>query len=247
MIKIGCLTLECLFLRSLGAGEPRLEANLLVTSTPYPVRTLSRILAAACVVVSLPLVLLGIAWFPAVVRLVESSRLLHATGTPRFHDGAQTHVHQMRITTALNCDLFGLGRPKTFGPSAGCTAHRTQKPVLTSAASPQRRLVRPAVRQDMRRTVLGPVLVREPLLERHQPLAKGFARGESLGLLAAVWMDDDRDIFGCLVVVAGLDTEQRTFPFVEPDHRSTLAEKITVTVTLDERRNGRSPQPARVK
>ena len=63
---------------------------------------LSRIIAGATAVLSMPLMLLGMAWFPAsLFDMAESYRRLHAPGTPSFHEGMQTHFHQTLITNTL--------------------------------------------------------------------------------------------------------------------------------------------------
>jgi hypothetical protein len=64
----------------------------------------------------------------------------------------------------------------------------------------QRWFVRPAIRQDMRRSVSLPPLVRKLLLQGHEPLAKRFPCVKSLGLLTAIGADDDGDVLASWVV-----------------------------------------------
>ena len=62
----------------------------------------SRVIAAACVVIAAPVVLIVISWLPAVVLSVgDYYRALNMSGTPSFHQDMANHFKQSIITVGI--------------------------------------------------------------------------------------------------------------------------------------------------
>jgi hypothetical protein len=85
--------------------------------------------------------------------------------------------------------------------------------------SHHRRLVWPAIGQDVGRALLSPSVGGERLLQPHEPLSKCLQLAEPLQVLPAVRMMEHGHIFGGLVVVARFKAERYLVALVEPDHK----------------------------
>jgi hypothetical protein len=75
----------------------------------------------------------------------------------------------------------------------------------------------------MRGAVRRPLLSREPFLERLKPDTERLSPFKPLRFPATIGMDDDRDILGRFVVVAGFEAERHAVASVEPDHQPNVS------------------------